>query len=78
VNAAHAKRRRVLTAVFQNLDTWIDEAVQIADSPDPHSLALHHARNMMQARAALGRLLKDVDDDERELNAQRCVNCHLV
>jgi len=77
VNDSHAKRRRVLTAVFQNLDTWIEEASALADRPDKR-LALNHARNLMQARAALGRLLKDADDTEQAVRAQRCVNCHLV
>jgi hypothetical protein len=55
------KRKRVMRALFVNLESWITDALTIADSDRPRSLALHHAHNLMQCRAALARLV-DPDD----------------
>lgn len=55
------QRQRLIRALFVNIDTWIEQALVIADHPTPHQLALTHARNLMQARGALLRLMAPED-----------------
>jgi len=47
------KSARLVRAILANIDMWIDEAAEIADDPEPRRRALHHQRNLMQARRAL-------------------------
>jgi hypothetical protein len=50
-----------MRALFANMDTWFAEAMAIADSDHPRPLALNHARNLLQCRGALSRLLGPED-----------------
>ena len=55
------QRRRLIKALFVNIDTWIEQTLVIADHPEPHLPALNLARNMLQARGSLLRLMAPED-----------------
>jgi hypothetical protein len=63
-----------MRALFANMDTWFAQAMEIAESDNPRPLALNHARNLLQCRGALSRLLapEDVPPAPDEMAAPCC------
>lgn len=60
---ARIKFERVTRAILLNLDTWIDTVAEAEKAAIPGNKArlLHLQHNMMQARAALERLVQEAE-----------------
>jgi hypothetical protein len=60
---ARIKYERITRAVLINLDTWIQTVAEAEAAAIPGNKArlLHLQRNMMQAKAALERLVQDAE-----------------
>ena len=60
---ARIKFERITRAILLNLDTWIETVAEAEAAAIPGNKArlLHLQRNMMQAKAALERLVQDAD-----------------
>lgn len=56
---------RLVRAVMSNLEIWIQDVTEIADSADHRRATLHLLRNMLQVQRALQRLMGD-EENERE------------
>lgn len=54
---------RVITAVLQNLDTWIADGSAGIDA-EPNRALMHLVRNMMMARISLKRLVGDENAED--------------
>jgi hypothetical protein len=55
---------RLIQAVLQNLDTWIEDGTAGIDGENPRLGLMTLTRNMMMARVSLKRLAGDPDAEE--------------
>jgi hypothetical protein len=55
---------RLVAALLSNLEVWIEDVTLLADTPGPHQRqALHLARNMLQTKLALKRIIGEAEDE---------------
>lgn len=64
------RARRIIEAILANLDTWTEQALEIADhahvSTDNKRRGLHLAKSLAQAKASLRRLAGLPDEVPKE------------
>lgn len=60
------RARRIIDAILSNMDTWIEQAMEISDAAvaitGNKARGLHLAKSLAQAKLTLEKLSKQLDD----------------